>query len=140
MNNHSFHGRIISKKLMGEGDYQRLVFTVAVRNKMKEKSGEKKPDNMHPCVAFGKLAEMINQYFEVGAGVIVSNAEFTSSSKKNDDGTFINYYNFVVQEIDFPIQNKVSGKAAVNKEPAKKEPKISKPLPDEAINEDDIPF
>ena len=135
MNNHNFHGRIISKKIMGEGDFQRLIFTVAVQNKFKDKSGNKRDDNMHPCVAFGKLAGMIDKYFDVGHGIIISNAEFTSSSKKTEE-SFTTYYNFVMKEVDFPVQNKAKD------EPVKAD-KIDKPLPDEIIHDDDddeIPF
>ena len=143
MNNFNGHGRIIFKKLVGESGV--LKYTIAIKNKMKDKD-----DNIIPCVSFGKTAEIINQYFEVGDPIIITNGTLTSN-KYEKEGKKMTMYEVVVNEFSFVIQkpkgkddnttlgNVNSGKLE-QKSTERFNPKNVKPVENESDFDDDIPF
>lgn len=98
-----FVGKIYNMKSTGKGDKLRLNFRLAVRKKYVSEDDKKdgKVNVFVPLVAFGKTAELIEQYFEDGSAIGVSNCEYTTFEFEGDDGETVYGHNFKVGNIEF---------------------------------------
>jgi single-stranded DNA-binding protein len=102
MQNIAFVGKMYNKKATGKGDKMRLNFNLAVRKKYVSEEDKKnnKVNVFVPFVAFGKLAELIDQYIDEGRGVALSNCEYTTYTFE-DDGETKYGHNFKAGGMDF---------------------------------------
>lgn len=85
----SFVGKMYGKKATGSGDKMRLNFRLAVRKQYVSEDDKKnnKVNVFVPFVAFGKLAELLDQYIEDGQGVALHNCEYTTFEWEDDGET-----------------------------------------------------
>lgn len=119
-------------KALGGGTW---VFrnNIAVQRNFKNKDGERESDFIN-VVAFGKTAELLNQYFGKGQQVAVQGRIQTGSYEK-EDGTRVYTTDVVVDQFDFVGSKNENAQPAVT---------VSKPTssPFEAVdfNNDDLPF
>jgi single-strand DNA-binding protein len=72
---------------------------IAVQRNFKNKDGERESDFIN-VVAFGKTAELLNQYFDKGQQVAVQGRIQTGSYEK-EDGTRVYTTDVVVDQFDF---------------------------------------
>ena len=72
---------------------------IAVQRNFKNKDGERESDFVN-VVAFGKTAELLNQYFGKGQQVVVQGRIQTGSYDK-EDGTRVYTTDVVVDQFDF---------------------------------------
>lgn len=99
----SFVGKLYNKKATGSGDKMRLNFSLAVRKKYVSEADKKanKVNVFVPMVAFGKLAELIDEYIDEGRGVALSNCEYSTFEYEDDEGETKYGHNFKVGGMDF---------------------------------------
>lgn len=81
-----------------KGDVQLAKFTLAVDKRFK-KEGESTADFFN-CVAFGKRAEVINQYLFKGSKIAVT-GEMHSSKYTDKDGNKRTSWEVTIDEFDF---------------------------------------
>ena len=117
-------------------------FTVAVNRTYRDASGEQKEDvSFIGCSAWGKLAEMINQYAKKGTGVLVSGRLDQRSWEDKTTGQKRSRVEIVVEDFNFtgaPRDNGGSyGAAGVSNEPAAD---IPDDIPDGEIDLSEVPF
>ena len=107
---------------------------IAVQRNFKNKDGERESDFIN-VVAFGKTAELLNQYFGKGQQVAVQGRIQTGSYDK-EDGTRVYTTDVVVDQFDFV------GSKNDNAQPATATVVKSTSSPFEAVdfNNDDLPF
>lgn len=130
------------------------TFSLAVNRTWTDKESGKKTEvtDWHDCVAFGRIAETLNQYCEGGQVLLIEGRNQTRSWQKDDEKTKRYKTEVVVEGFQFGArsQARVERKEAEkeNQEPAdwEKKAKVTETgidYPDaEAldINPDDIPF
>ena len=76
-------------------------FSVAVNRVYRDSNGEQKEDvSFIDCSAWGKLAEMINQYAKKGSGVLVS-GRLDQRSFEGKDGVRRSRVEIVVEDFNF---------------------------------------
>lgn len=80
-----------------------LRFNVAV-NRTKKKDDESYDADFINCVAFGKSAETINEYFTKGDGIIINGR--IQTGKYDKDGQTIYTTDVIVNSISFPVGKK----------------------------------
>lgn len=107
---------------------------IAVQRNFKNKDGERESDFIN-VVAFGKTAELLNQYFGKGQQVALEGRIQTGSYDK-EDGTRVYTTDVIVNQFDFV------GSKNENTQPATVTAVKSTSSPFEAIdfNDDDLPF
>jgi len=77
-------------------------FSVAVNRVYRDASGEQKEDvSFIDCSAWGKLAEMINQYAKKGTGVLVSGRLDQRSWEDKNTGQKRSHVEIVVEDFNF---------------------------------------
>ena len=77
-------------------------FSVAVNRVYRDSNGEQKEDvSFIDCSAWGKLAEMINQYAKKGSGVLVSGRLDQRSWEDKTDGKKRSRVEIVVEDFNF---------------------------------------
>jgi len=82
MNNWNGLGRLTKDpEFRYAGEVAVCNFTIAIDKKY-QKKGEDKKANFLPCVAFGKTAEFVNNYFEKGKLIALTGEVDTSSWEK----------------------------------------------------------
>lgn len=107
---------------------------IAVQRNFKNKDGERESDFIN-VVAFGKTAELLNQYFGKGQQVAVQGRIQTGSYEK-EDGTRVYTTDVVVDQFDFV------GSKNENAQPATATVSKSTSSPFEAVDfaDDGLPF
>jgi len=103
----TFLGKIYKLESSGSPgkDGFRVTFRLGVRKKYvsEEDKKEGKTQVFVPMIAFGKTAEFIDQYFEDGSAIAVSNCEYnTFESDKDGEKKF--FHNFKIGNVDFVPQ------------------------------------
>lgn len=122
-----------------ENEFKELGSTSVFRNNIaaqrnfKNKDGERESDFIN-VVAFGKTAELLNQYFGKGQQVAVQGRIQTGSYDK-EDGTRVYTTDVVVDQFDF-----VGSKNDNTQPTAKVSKSTSSPFDAVDFNDDDLPF
>lgn len=118
----SFVGKIYNMKATGKGDKMRLNFRIAVRKKYVSEEDKKanKVNTFVPVVAFGKTAELIEQYFEDGSVIGLNNCEYSTFEFEGDDGETVYGHNFKVGGIDFLPSGEDNGGGSSKKSSSKR--------------------
>lgn len=111
-----------------------LNFSIANERPFKNKNGERETDFIN-IVAFRNTAENIAKYFKKGDGIGIT-GRIQTGSYENKEGQRVNTFDVVVDQFDFPIQNKNAeqSKSAGNRQ--NKQPDN----PFENVSFDDDPF
>lgn len=123
-----------------ENDFKELGGTsvfrnnIAVQRNFKNKDGERESDFIN-VVAFGKTAELLNQYFGKGQQVALEGRIQTGSYDK-EDGTRVYTTDVIVNQFDFV------GSKNENTQPttATAVKQTSSPFESIDFNDDDLPF
>lgn len=69
------------------------TFTVASSRRYKDKEGNRKSETeWHPCVAFGRLAEIAGDYLRKGKKVLIEGRLQTRSYEKDINGTSVKFF------------------------------------------------
>lgn len=106
---------------------------IAVQRNFKNKDGERESDFIN-VVAFGKTAELLNQYFGKGQQVAIEGRIQTGSYEK-EDGTRVYTTDVIVNQFDFV------GSKNDNAQPTATVAKpTSSPFESVDFNDDDLPF
>ena len=107
---------------------------IAVQRNFKNKDGERESDFIN-VVAFGKTAELLNQYFGKGQQVAVEGRIQTGSYEKGD-GTRVYTTDVIINQFDFVGSNNdnASQPAATASKPA------SSPFDTVDFSDDGLPF
>ena len=118
-------------------------FSVAVNRVYRDSNGEQKEDvSFIDCSAWGKLAEMINQYAKKGSGVLVSGRLDQRSWEDKNGGGKRSRVEIVVEDFNFIGNRDGSGTNTGSYDaPASSEPTVDLPddIPEE-IDLSDVPF
>lgn len=108
MNKITIQGRITKDIELGHSQsgnaYAR--FSVAVDRRIR-KDEERKTD-FFDCVAFGKTAEFIEQYFHKGDGILI-NGRMESNQWKDKDGNNRLSWSVSIDDVEFPLGKKNGG-------------------------------
>lgn len=101
----AFVGKIYSKKYT-DGKNPRLAFRLAVRKSYVSEDDREngRVNEFVPCVAFGPLAERINEFFAEGDPICI-HAEYQTFTYTDDDGDEQRSHNFKVNSFFFPPTN-----------------------------------
>ena len=120
---------------------------VATNRVWKNKDGVKQESaDFHNCVAFGRPAELINQYLRKGQSIFVE-GRIQTRSWDAQDGTKKYRTEIVVENFQFGPKgggatsvspSSAEEKDSVNKTEVPQEPSID--YPEEQVNAEDIPF
>lgn len=112
------------------------TLSVATNHVYKDSSGQKQEKTtFHNAVAFGKTAEVINQYFVKGQEIYIEGRQEHETYEKKD-GSGKGYRSQIIVE-RFDFGQKPRGADDYNQDPGGDEPSQE---PEEEINPDDIPF
>ena len=118
-------------------------FSVAVNRVYRDSNGEQKEDvSFIDCSAWGKLAEMINQYAKKGSGVLVSGRLDQRSWEDKNGGGKRSRVEIVVEDFNFIGNRDGSGTNTGSYDaPVSSEPTVDLPddIPEE-IDLSDVPF
>ena len=121
-------------------------FSVAVNRVYRDASGEQKEDvSFIDCSAWGKLAEMINQYAKKGTGVLVSGRLDQRSWEDKDTHQKRSRVEIVVEDFNFtgaPRDNGAAGNSFGGASAASESVSSDMPddIPDGEIDLSDVPF
>lgn len=123
-------------------------FSVATNRSWQDQSGERKDAvEYHNIVAWGKLAELVNEYLKKGRKVLVSGRLQTRSwdaedgSKRQRTEIVANDINFIGGQSEGGDFSPEDSKSTTSGEkPAKKEDVAIEDMGEGEINLDDIPF
>lgn len=114
----------------GDNDKVSARFNLAVNRRFKNANGDNEAD-FPSCVAFGKTAEFINNYFKKGSAIAITGRIQTGTYEK--EGTKVYTTDVVIDEAGF-VESKGNGNADSAK-PDTKAPEASSNDEDE-----DLPF
>ena len=118
-------------------------FSVAVNRVYRDSNGEQKEDvSFIDCSAWGKLAEMINQYAKKGSGVLVS-GRLDQRSFEGKDGTRRSRVEIVVEDFNFTgaaRENGGSSSYGDNAAPSESHADLPDDIPEGEIDLSDVPF
>jgi len=106
MNNVNLQGRLtkdVELKHTGSGTAV-ASFTIAVERPFKGANGERETDFIN-VVAWRKTAEIINQYFNKGDGIIIQ-GRIQTRNYENNEGKRVYITEVVADNFSFPLQNK----------------------------------
>lgn len=99
MNNTTLTGRITKDiELKETNGTMYCNFTLAV-NRVAKKEGQPTTDFIS-CVAFGKIAELMNKYLSQGSKILVT-GEIRTGSYKNKEGNTVYTTNVVINNLEF---------------------------------------
>ena len=120
-------------------------FSVAVNRVYRDASGEQKEDvSFIDCSAWGKLAEMINQYAKKGSGVLVSGRLSQRSWEDKTSGQKRSRVEIVVEDFNFAGGARDNGGSSSYSSDSSAEPAepadIPDDIPEEEIDLSDVPF
>ena len=114
----------------GDNDKTSARFNLAVNRRFKNTNGDTEAD-FPSCVAFGKTAEFINNYFKKGSAIAITGRIQTGSYEK--DGKTVYTTDVVVDEAEF-VESKGNG-GSDNTKADTKAPETSA-----SEEDDDLPF
>lgn len=114
----------------GDNDKVSARFNLAVNRRFKNANGDTEAD-FPSCVAFGKTAEFINNYFKKGSAIAITGRIQTGSYEK--DGAKVYTTDVFVDEAEF-VENKGNG-GSDNAKADTKAPETSA-----SEEDDDLPF
>ena len=117
-------------------------FSVAVNRVYKDSNGEQKEDvSFIDCSAWGRLAEMINQYAKKGTGVLVS-GRLDQRSFEGKDGVLRSRTEIVVEDFNFTGGGRGDSSAGSSNFGASSTADANTPdiAEDEEIDLSDVPF
>lgn len=114
----------------GDNDKVSARFNLAVNRRFKNANGDTEAD-FPSCVAFGKTAEFINNYFKKGSAIAVTGRIQTGSYEK--DGAKVYTTDVFVDEAEF-VESKGNG-GSDNVKADSKAPETSA-----SEEDDDLPF
>jgi len=122
-------------KIAGANGTSVTRFTLAVARPFK-----KDETDFINCVAFGKTAETINQYFKKGSGIDLS-GHIQTGSYDAQDGTKRYTTDVVVESFEFPLGNKGASNEDAPKENAAATSNTTEDLSDIVpVDDGDMPF
>lgn len=114
----------------GDNDKVSARFNLAVNRRFKNANGDTEAD-FPSCVAFGKTAEFINNYFKKGSAIAITGRIQTGSYEK--DGAKVYTTDVFVDEVEF-VESKGNG-GSDNAKADTKAPETST-----SEEDDDLPF
>lgn len=99
LNSVQLHGRLTAEPQYKEGNTPMARFSLAVQRNFKNQEGNYDADFIN-CMAFGKRANMITQYFHKGSEMIAT-GEWRTGSYTNQQGQKIYTNELNVNTVDF---------------------------------------
>lgn len=139
MQNISFVGKIYGLESDGKKgkDGFKVKFRLSVRKRWVSDEDKKngRTQTFVPCVAFGKTAELIDEYFQDGSIIGVRDLEY-STWESDSNGSKQYFHNFKVGGIDF-IPTEDGGQGGGGSKSSSKSSGSSKRRRDEDEDEDD---
>ena len=99
LNSVQLHGRVTAEPQYKEGNTPMVRFSLAVQRNFKNQEGNYDADFIN-CMAFGKRANMIAQYFHKGSEMIAT-GEWRTGSYTNQQGQKIYTNELNVNTVDF---------------------------------------
>lgn len=123
-------------------------FGLATNRTWKDQSGQKKDDTQfHNIVAFGRQAEVMNQYLKKGSTVFIEgrlqtrNWEAADGSKRNRTEVVVEGFQFGPKRTGQAFEGGESGAPAAGASAGKKEDELETiEYPTDEINPEEIPF
>lgn len=110
-----------------------VKFSLATSHKYKNKDGERVVDTTwHNCVAFGKVAELIEEYVVKGSKLYID-GRIENRKVESDDGPAKFFSSIIVEQVRF-LDGKKDG------EDRPKSSKDKKRNADEMMGDDEIPY
>lgn len=114
-------------------------FSVAVNRTYRDGAGEQKEDvSFIDCSAWGKLAEVINQYAKKGTGVLVS-GRLSQRSWEDKDGNKRSRVEIVAEDFNF-LSNRADGTSSYNNTTEEAPADIPDDIPEGEIDLSEVPF
>lgn len=114
-------------------------FSVAVNRTYRDGNGEQKEDvSFIDCSAWGKLAEVINQYAKKGTGVLVS-GRLSQRSWEDKDGNKRSRVEIVAEDFNF-LSNRADGTSSYNNTTEEAPADIPDDIPEGEIDLSEVPF
>ena len=115
LNMNLYQGRLVRDiELKDVGSNKLANFTLAVERSFKNAQGEKETDFIN-CTAWRQTAENLAKYVHKGDGIIVI-GRTQVRNYENKEGQKVYVTEIVVDQFDFPLQNKRQDNAAPKKE------------------------
>lgn len=99
LNSVQLHGRLTAEPQYKQGNTPMVRFSLAVQRNFKNQEGNYDADFIN-CMAFGKRANMIAQYFHKGSEMIAT-GEWRTGSYTNQQGQKIYTNELNVNTVDF---------------------------------------
>lgn len=146
MNKCIFVGRLCRdpevRNTQGENSSTIARFSIAVNRRFKNSEGNYDADFIN-CVAFGKTAEFIENYFKKGMAIGIT-GRLTTGSYTNKDGIKVYTTDVTVEEAEFVESKNASQQNMGNEQPAPHKPEQTQ-VEDGFINipnaiEEELPF
>lgn len=109
LNSVQLHGRLTAEPQYKEGNTPMVRFSLAVQRNFKNQEGNYDADFIN-CMAFGKRANMIAQYFHKGSEMIAT-GEWRTGSYTNQQGQKIYTNELNVNTVDFAGSKKSSNQS-----------------------------
>jgi len=97
-------GKELKFKEGEDGKQSVLDFSVAVQ-RGKDKYGNQKDPYWAQIKAFGKQAEIINQYYKPGSEILITDSEPIQETRDKDDGTKAYYNYYIIRQFSFTKSN-----------------------------------
>lgn len=114
-------------------------FSVAVNRTYRDGAGEQKEDvSFIDCSAWGKLAEVINQYAKKGTGVLVS-GRLSQRSWEDKDGNKRSRVEIVAEDFNF-LSNRADGTSSYSNTADEAPADIPDDIPEGEIDLSEVPF
>ena len=114
-------------------------FSVAVNRTYRDGNGEQKEDvSFIDCSAWGKLAEVINQYAKKGTGVLVS-GRLSQRSWEDKDGNKRSRVEIVAEDFNF-LSNRADGNSNYSNTADEAPADIPDDIPEGEIDLSEVPF
>lgn len=136
MNSVQLVGRLTrDNELREAGSTQILRNNIAVQRQFKNKDGERESDFIN-VVAFGKTAELINQYFHKGSRIGV-NGRIQTGSYTKEDGTTVYTTDVIINDFDF-IDTKSNEQRQAPVQPVTNGGPFD--FPEVDVSDNDLPF
>lgn len=115
LNMNLYQGRLVRDiELKDVGSNKLANFTLAVERSFKNAQGEKETDFIN-CTAWRQTAENLAKYVHKGDGIIVT-GRTQVRNYENKEGQKVYVTEIVVDQFDFPLQNKRQDNAAPKNE------------------------
>lgn len=138
MNSVNILGRLSSDvEFIDKGDFKVAKFNLAHSKKL----GKDKPETLFiGCVAFNKMAEVVNSYFKKGERILI-NGELKQETWQDNQGNAKSTYKIHILSLDF-IETKGNSNAGDNQTKAdtKSNAKNEKSMSLQEFMGDEIPF